>query len=882
MAERLVGHEQARIYTPPLRALTPETSHGFAAIAFAETVLGLRLMPWQKWLLIHALELDASGRYYRFRTVIVLVARQNGKTMVMLILALWHLYALGSKTVIGTAQDLTNAEKAWAEAVEMAQSDPELAEMVMKVNMGHPKYMNIQFDEDVTTTYRVAAASRRGARGFSGDLILMDELREHQSWDSWGSATKDLPNSTPMLRADGSWSTMGELVVGDRVMSPSGAPVTVTDVHPIAELRPMYRVTMTDGRSLIASESHLWTVRDMRRGYDMSTGWETLSTGDILARGITARNGRALAWRVPMQDSLDLPERDLPIDPYVLGYWLGDGYADSARVTVGAADLEHFTREVDEVGYFHRTAEYRPGVHAVTVSTQPIRKGGVVGRDSLSGRLRSLGVLGNKHVPDLYLTASAEQRLALLQGLLDSDGCATSRGQVKFTVSSEVLADAVLFLARSLGWSPSKSEHRAKIDGRDCGPAWSVIFTPQAGDPVPFRLPRKADRIGATSHRGRLYRSILSIEPVPTEPSTCIAVDSPDHLFTAGRDLVPTHNTTLARPKAQVWAFSNAGDALSIVLRYLRAQAHQALDWPDGDGDRDILAGSAEDFEAWEDELGEDTLGIFEWSAAPGRHRADREGWAEANPSMNHTDVVEYCITDRAIASALRTDPPHVFEVEVLCRWLTGSAEGPFKAGSWQLTTVPGGDFAASSARVLCVDVSSDRAKTSIARAGFMDDGVPLFDIAAARAGTGWVVPWLVKHRKRFAGVVVQSNGAPATSLIVDIENATDENGRAADLPLIKWAGADLGSAFGILFDRLDESTADVQKVRHLPHAEMDLAAGTAVPKVLAQGAIVLDRHRSPTDAAPLTAAIGALWGLFQVQDAPKRSIYADTDVMTL
>ena len=182
----LLGYETPRIFTPPLRELTPQTSHGFAAVRFAEDVLGLKLMPWQKWILIHALELRPDG-LYRFRTVVLLVARQNGKTMLMLVLALWHIYARGSRTVIGTAQDLVNAEKAWAEAVAMAESEPELAELIANIVQQTGKKALVLEDGE---QYRVAAASRRGARGFSGDLVLLDELREHQSWDSWAASTK--------------------------------------------------------------------------------------------------------------------------------------------------------------------------------------------------------------------------------------------------------------------------------------------------------------------------------------------------------------------------------------------------------------------------------------------------------------------------------------------------------------------------------------------------------------------------------------------------------------------------------------------------------------------------------------------------------------------
>jgi phage terminase large subunit-like protein len=102
---RLVGSEEPRIFTPPLRELTPETTLGFAVIAFADAVLELELMPWQRWLLLHMLELREGGGL-RYRTVILLMARQNGKSTLSQVLALWFMYVYGAPLVIGTAQDL--------------------------------------------------------------------------------------------------------------------------------------------------------------------------------------------------------------------------------------------------------------------------------------------------------------------------------------------------------------------------------------------------------------------------------------------------------------------------------------------------------------------------------------------------------------------------------------------------------------------------------------------------------------------------------------------------------------------------------------------------------------------------------------------------------
>lgn len=883
------GSEVPRIFTPPLRELTPETSLGFAVIRFAEDVLGVDLRPWQRWFCIHALELLPSGAF-RYRTVVLSVARQNGKSTLSQVLALWFMYVYGARLVIGTAQNLDISEEVWDGAVDMAEGVDDLALMIDKVSRSNGKKALVL---DGGERYRVQPATRRGGRGLSGDLIMLDELREHATWEAWSAVTKDLPNSTPMLLEDGSWSTMGDLEVGDRVFAPSGDPVSVTAVHPVRELRPMYRVTMTDGRSLVASESHLWTVKDMRRGYDMATGWETLSTGDILARGLTARGGARLAWKVPLQSALvGIPERDLPIDPYLLGYWLGDGSSDSARVTVGAQDLAAFEAEVARAGYFAKTAEYRPGVHSVTVSTCPVRKGGVVGRDSMNGRLRALGVLGDKHVPDKYLTASSEQRLALLQGLLDSDGCATTAGLVKFSTARDCLADAVVFLARSLGWSPRKTTTRAKIAGRDCGPVWSVTFTPLAGDPVPFRLERKAARIGGTGHRPRLHASIASIVPVASEPSTCIAVDSADHLFTAGRDLVPTHNTTMARPDALILGMSNAGDAASIVLRHLRVMAHRLLGDPDGvvreaEGVADLLGSALEDA-APDDAItkGDAAIGWFEWSAPPGCDVWDVDGWLWANPSYGHVEM------HRALESAAATDPEWVFRTECLCQWNDGATESIFPGGSWLRGQDAESAIAEGEPVTYCVEVEPDLSRSFIVAAGRRADGDVHVEVIATNPGTAWVVPWFKKRADTEdpLQVVCRRRGAQVQPIAEDLD---DVDG----VDVIDWGGPQLGGYCGRLFQAVvahlwdpeaaadDEDTPDEQPARvwHRPQPVLDVVASTVVTRPLAGGdSWIWSATGSPYGCAPIMAASGAVGAILAPQDDGSSAYEFEGDFVAL
>lgn len=180
------GRTEARLFTPPLRELTPVTSAGFEAAAFAEEILGLELLPWQRWLLHHALELNPDGSF-RFRTLLVLVARQNGKSTLAQILALWRMFVDGAPLVIGTAQNLDLAEEVWAGAVDMAESIDELrAEIAAVDRTNGKKALRLTGGQ----RYKVAAATRRGGRGLSGDFVLLDELREHQTWDAWGAITK--------------------------------------------------------------------------------------------------------------------------------------------------------------------------------------------------------------------------------------------------------------------------------------------------------------------------------------------------------------------------------------------------------------------------------------------------------------------------------------------------------------------------------------------------------------------------------------------------------------------------------------------------------------------------------------------------------------------
>jgi hypothetical protein len=233
---------------------------------------------------------------------------------------------------------------------------------------------------------------------------------------------------------------------------------------------------------------------------------------------------------------------DLSIDPYVLGIWLGDGTTSSATITT--AD-QQVIDEIRAAGYeAHRTS----APYGWRIGGRPAdRKRDAAGRSCADGGLNSVlraeGLLGDKHVPQHYLTAGYGQRLSLLQGLMDSDGYADEVGRCEFISTLEHLSDAVVELAASLGLRPVKRKKRVTLDGVEQSPAYQVTFTPHL--PV-FRLHRKLARL-APELRQSHFRALVAVRPVSSVPVRCIQVAAPSGMFLVGRTFVPTHNSSLGR-----------------------------------------------------------------------------------------------------------------------------------------------------------------------------------------------------------------------------------------------------------------------------------------------------------------------------------------------
>jgi len=376
-----------------------------------------------------------------------------------------------------------------------------------------------------------------------------------QQWKLQQQVGKGLHVDTPIPTVDG-WRPIGSLRRGDLVFGGDGRLCEVTFVAARRRI-DCYRVELHDGSTLVADGDHLWKVYD-RMGHDPEA-WKSSRTKGAwrVVDTRTMRDGARERWRIPRCPGLELVENpDLPIDPYVLGVWLGDGTSAAAMLTCADDEiLDH----VAAAGWPARRVPIGRDRYRCTWS-----------RTGLQTALRHLGVLGNKHVPDAYLWAGDKQRLSLLQGLMDTDG-SISRGSggytgCEFTSTNHRLADAVRFLARSLGIQAKIAEGRATLDGRDCGPKWRVTFT--TDQPV-FRLSRKAALLYDIPgpRRGDAFIGVKAITPIESVETVCIQVDSEDRTYLAGENLTVTHNTTAARWSI-IWALDMDPSMRWLYLGY--------------------------------------------------------------------------------------------------------------------------------------------------------------------------------------------------------------------------------------------------------------------------------------------------------------------------
>lgn len=360
------------------------------------------------------------------------------------------------------------------------------------------------------------------------------------------------PVYTNVLTPDG-WRPIGDLQVGDLVVGSNGEPTPVLGVYPQGE-KEIYRVTAQDGSWTLCCGEHLWTVRtasDKRR----DKPWRVLETKEMIGN---LRAAHARRYELPLLTApVQFPEREVLMDPYALGLLLGDGcITGSITPSFTTADPElssALETALPGIRVRHRGG-YDYFLNRVPVPGEP----GSRVANPVTTMLRSMDLLGtrscSKLVPDDYLYNSADVRLAVLQGLLDTDGGPVTQAdrtcRVQFTTTSILLRDDVIALVQSLGGVAYARRRAAagrkpgKVNGRDVPfNRDSHIVDIRLPEGIePFRLTRKRDAYHAAGGGGRPMRFIDSIEPAGREEAVCIQVAAEDSLYVT-QDYLLTHNT---------------------------------------------------------------------------------------------------------------------------------------------------------------------------------------------------------------------------------------------------------------------------------------------------------------------------------------------------
>jgi len=359
-------------------------------------------------------------------------------------------------------------------------------------------------------------------------------------------------NSGIVFRVSGP-TRIGDITVGDEVLGSDGRPHRVTGVYPQG-VRDMYRITFTDGTSVRCDGEHLWSVHSALQKQKGRPG-RVLSTLGILADGLRDAAGNLRHYIPVVSGPLELDHPGVrPVPGYTLGALLGDGSLASRTPVLCDAEGEvsALVREDLAAGGLAGMVVSPPGSErsiCYSISDPD------VAHNRLTDGLRELGLWGKraweKSVPEQYLYGPAEVRLAVLQGLLDTDGGVKNneqRSSIEFGSTSEQLVDDVRWLVQSLGGTARKSGPRRTTytyggelkEGRE---SWRLSLALPEGV-TPFRCGRK---VGQYRPRVKYQptRGIVSIEPDGSDDAVCISVDAPDALYLTDHAIV-THNTTVS------------------------------------------------------------------------------------------------------------------------------------------------------------------------------------------------------------------------------------------------------------------------------------------------------------------------------------------------
>jgi len=369
---------------------------------------------------------------------------------------------------------------------------------------------------------------------------------------------KAQPNSSKVLTNLG-WKTIGEIKVGDQVVTEQGTFAPVTNIFPQGE-KEIFELTFNDYSTARCTEDHLWAYQTHNDLFHKKEKYRVAPLKDFINKKI--KEGTVV---IPTVKSIQFEEKALPIDPWFMGALLGNGcFCGSGHITFSTTKpyiinkVESLLKDTNLqlVPYSHNNF----GISIIANS-------GAKGNNFILNAIRDYDLLGKgskeKHIPKDYLFSSVEQRLALLTGLIDTDGYVDKTGYVlHYYTSSPQLRDDVLFLIQSLGGLAIIASKTPFIGEKEYSTAYSFTLK-MPEDVIPISIPEKLVRFRPkTKYPPR--RVLRKIEPCGVEESTCIAVDSPNHLYLTDNCIV-THNTYESIQTLNQLISKNLADRILIV-----------------------------------------------------------------------------------------------------------------------------------------------------------------------------------------------------------------------------------------------------------------------------------------------------------------------------
>lgn len=327
---------------------------------------------------------------------------------------------------------------------------------------------------------------------------------------------KALDGDTDIL-TDSGFKKIKDIIVGDKVYTPKGKLVSVKNITGAQYNRTCYEIEFSNGEVIVADENHDWKFLDKSMNK-----YIVRNTKDMLERyEINKKQSQSIS--IDHCDIIEFESQKVLIDPYELGVWLGDGFSRTNKMTCHIDDYFEFKKIIDISDLKRRKSQ--PNCVDFKFNTFDIKT------------LKELNLFNNKHIPENYIFNDRNVRISLLQGLMDTDGSIEKNGVCRFYQSNKNIIDQVKFLLASLGIKSTVGI----VEFDSYKTAYTLHFVCNDFDVV--RLPRKLERQYKNKNHiknKRIY--IKSYKIVETRPVYCLSIDDNEHLFLAGRSLVPTHN----------------------------------------------------------------------------------------------------------------------------------------------------------------------------------------------------------------------------------------------------------------------------------------------------------------------------------------------------